>query len=506
MKTAAIYLTSIIILLNLFCQEKPAMTENPLKDLSPGAVWKHFDNISSIPHCSGNESAVREYIMAYAKKQGLATEADDYGNVKVALPASPGKDSVPACIIQTHIDMVCEKNAEAKHDFSTDPIALVLDSNWLHANGTTLGADNGVGVACALALIEDTSVAHGPLELLFTVEEEVGLVGAGKLQDGFIGPRTLINLDSEDLGTITIGCAGGSSTLLRMPADKTVAPQHSVAALLTVSGLKGGHSGIDIHKKRGNAIKILARILSALAESDTWQLADIAGGNKNNAIPREARATLCAADTKALDELKNTLNRVIVKIRRNNSDVSVQLEQLDKDSIEVLSPDARNAVLKALVDLPHGVLAMSKDIEDLVQTSNNLATVAVRGNSVEIGTMARSSVEKELAEVEASIVAVAETVGAVTETSERYPGWEPDVNSRVLAIAQQACEKTLGRPARVEAIHAGLECGIIGERFPGLDMISIGPDIRGAHSPDERVDVKSVERFWQFFTAILQNL
>jgi dipeptidase D len=478
-----------------------------LEGLEPKVVWKHFDAIRRIPHCSGNEDELAKYLLDFAAGKGLEARKDSYGNVRISALATEGRENVPPLILQCHIDMVCENDAGVRHDFSKDPIELVLDGDWLSAKGTTLGADNGVGAACALALVDTPRTAHGPLELLFTVEEEIGLVGASKLKPGFVEGKRLLNLDSEELGAIYVGCAGGStSNIVFRP--RWVKPDKNARGLtVTVGGLRGGHSGIDIDKPRGNAVRILAEVVKKLAAQGSCRLASVSGGNKLNAIPREAVAVLAVGGNETVAEAsaiaKAEAGRVTAMLGGTADSVRITAAS-GVEKIERVMDDASQERLTALLlELPNGVQAMSAAIPDLVETSNNVATVSVSGDTVLIGTMARSSAAEALEVLEQRIDSVAGNYGATVEVSERYPGWKPDLESPLLASVKQSYAGVLGKEPDVKAIHAGLECGIIGERFPGLDMASIGPTVEAPHSPGERVDVKSVETFWKVLVAIV---
>lgn len=480
-----------------------------ISGLEPKNLWKHFEKITSIPHCSGNETQLGEYLLAYAKGRKLEAERDSNGNVVIRLPATPGYEDRPVVVLQGHMDMVCEKNSDVQHDFLKDPIQVELDGEWLTAKGTTLGADNGIGMAAALATIDSEDVAHGPLELLFTVDEEVGLTGAGKLESGFVNGKKMINLDSEELGAVYIGCAGGADTTLKLPVELVDAPAGTKGFLLKVAGLRGGHSGIDIHEQRGNAIKILARILWKASRMQPCHVVNIRGGNKRNAIPREAVAELMVLET-ALDDLSELVGDETERIREElgnrEKDLSVKLEPAEGSFSKVISADAQKNVLNILVALPHGVEAMSYDIANLVETSNNLATVSTCGDEVVIGLSTRSSIASALRALRERIRSTAELAGAGIEENEPYPGWKPDLESKLLAVVVQVHKKIFGVEPKTKAIHAGLECGIIGEKFPGMDMISIGPWIEHPHSPEERINMPSVEKFWKLLTALLAEL
>jgi dipeptidase D len=425
------------------------------------------------------------------------------------VPATPGRESAPPLILQTHLDMVCEKNRDVAHDFERDPIRPRVTGEWVTASGTTLGADNGIGVAAALAAATDPAVKHGPLELLFTLDEETGLTGAKELDPKILAGRMLLNLDSEEDGVIFVGCAGGEDTLIDVkPAFRSAAFRGS-ALRLEVSGLRGGHSGLNIVENRGNALKLVARVLSALVEEGVpFDLATIHGGSKHNAIPREAEA-IVVPDPNATARLRAVTEKALAgfRIELHKIDDGLQLTWSPcPDPARVLAIADRDRLLQLLIALPHGVLAMSQDIAGLVETSSNLAVVKENEGAIRIVTSSRSSIAPSLAYVLAQVRAAATLAGASVTLKDGYPGWKPNMESRALAVVREVYRKQWSREPHVTAIHAGLECGLLGEKIPGLDMVSFGPQIEGAHSPDERVNVLSVGRFWQALTEVLDRL
>ena len=480
-----------------------------LSSLQPKELWKHFDKILSIPHCSGNEEQLAEYLLAYAKNQKLQAEKDSNGNVVIHVPATPGHENAPVVVLQGHMDMVGEKNSDIDHDFFKDPISVELNGEWVTAKGTTLGADNGIGLAAALALVESEGVVHGPLELLFTVDEEVGLTGAGKLEPGFLEGKMMLNLDSEELGAVYIGCSGGGDSTITLPVETVDAPAGTKGFVLKVSGLKGGHSGIDIHENRGNAIKILTRVLLEALKTQPCHLAGLRGGSKRNAIPREAEAELMVLET-GVEEFAEIIGGETAKIKEElgslESDLAVVIQPAEQPFNKVLDTKSQETVLVLIRDLPHGVEAMSKDIEGLVETSNNVATVSTGGDGFVIGTSTRSSIAEDLQKLRDKIRSISEAAGAAVEENIPYPGWKPNLESELLSTVKLVHKKEFGKEPDLKAIHAGLECGIIGEKFPGMDMISIGPWIEHPHSPGERVNFPSVETFWKLLTAVLAEL
>jgi dipeptidase D len=477
-----------------------------LENLNPSQLWKHFEAISSIPHGSGNEKKLAEYIVEYAKSRKLECSKDKFGNVRVEIPASKSKENSPSIALQAHLDMVCEKNEDTAHDFLIQPLNLFIEKGWLGARGTTLGADNGIGVATALALIDSPEISHGPLELIFTTEEETGLTGALNLGADFIKSRRLVNLDTEDLGVICIGCAGGSRTDIRFPLEFTACQDPAVKAVLRVTGLKGGHSGLDINSNRSNALKILAGLLSGI-KNDSWKLASINGGTKSNTIPREACAELVISGKSDVDRVKAALENAAETVKKqmavHEPDAEISIGIQNSASPKAMSNNCRDRLLKLLIDVPHGVASMSDSIPNLVQTSNNLAIVSTSANSVNIQTMSRSSKDSEQADMEQTIIACATAVKAKAEVVESYPGWEPDLKSNLLSLTAKAYKKVIKQDPKIEAVHAGLECGIIGKKYKGMETVSIGPTIKWPHSPAEKVDVKSVEVFWEVLTELI---
>ncbi|HER44159.1 MAG TPA: aminoacyl-histidine dipeptidase, partial [Candidatus Eisenbacteria bacterium] len=419
-----------------------------LKGLDPKELWKHFDKIRTIPHCSGNEGQIAEYLLSYSKKMKLEAEKDKNGNVLIRVPATPGHEEAPTVVLQGHMDMVGEKDSNVDHDFFKDPIEIELDGDWVKAKGTTLGADNGIGMAAALAVIESPDVVHGPLELLFTVDEEVGLTGAGKLEPGFITGEMMLNLDTEELGAIYVGCAGGGDSTIKLPFQQKEAPAGTKGFVVKVAGLKGGHSGIDIHEKRGNAIKILARVLLKALESQPCHLVSLQGGSKRNAIPREAAAELMVLET-GVDELAEVIGEETAKIKTElgelESDLTVLLEPSEQSFTKVLDAESQKRILNLLNDLPHGVEAMSKDIPGLVETSNNVATVTTSGNAFVIGTSTRSSIAGDLQKLRDKIRSIAEDAGAEVEENVPYPGWKPELDSNLLGVAKKIHKREFGK-------------------------------------------------------------
>lgn len=479
----------------------------PIQDIEPRHLWKHFDGIRAIPRPSRHEEKIREHLLAWAKGRGFAARVDKAGNMVVAVPASKGHEGAPVLVLQAHMDMVCEKNADVSFDFSRDAIQLERDGDWLKAKGTTLGADNGIGLAAALAVADDPAVVHGPLELLITMDEETGLTGAAQLDASMVGGRRMLNLDTEELYAIYIGCSGGGNSTFTLPVQREAAPAGARAVELAVTGLKGGHSGIEISLQRGNAIRLLARLLRAAGPD--CHLAKIDGGNAHNAIPREARA-VCTVPAQGLDALRRAVETTAAAIKEelamSDAGFAVAVTPVSEIPARVMTGDATRRVVSMLCALPHGVDAMSLDVPGLVETSSNLAAVHTEGDKVSVLISVRSSVRSSLLALRDRAQVAAELAGAGVEHNDPYPGWKPNLKSEVLGRAKRVHHEKLKRDPELKAIHAGLECGVIGEKLPGMDMISIGPWIESPHSPAERVNIPSVETFWKFLSALVAEL
>jgi dipeptidase D len=482
---------------------------NAIAGLEPALVWKYFAEIARIPRCSKHEERMTRYVLDTAKRLGLEATADAVGNVVVRKPASPGRERAPMVCLQGHLDMVCEKNKDTKHDFAKDPIELVRTGDVLMANGTTLGADNGIAVATNLAIMEDRALVHGPLEFLFTVDEETGLTGAQSLQRDFLQSRILLNLDSEEEGELYVGCSGGRDTTAHWPLALDPAPAAATAGVLAVTGLKGGHSGMEIHQGRGNAIKTLGRALRLL-DALGARMVNIHGGSKRNAIPREAEATVWVP-AKKWDEAVQAVAEFDATVRAElgtvDPGVTVALTPLKGARRgKVLKKALQRRLLQGLAGLPHGVIKMSADIPGLVETSTNVAVIETGKKTISLATSQRSSVASEINEICDTVRAIMELSGAEVAQGDGYPGWKPNLDSPILTLAKRTYKDLYGREPAVKAIHAGLECGIIGERQPGMDMLSFGPTMSGVHSPDEKLYVETVPKFWAFLLAILKNV
>jgi dipeptidase D len=444
------------------------------------------------------------------KKLGLETKRDNIGNVLISKPATNGKENITPVIFQSHIDMVCEKNNDTVFNFDTDPIQPYIDGQWIHAKGTTLGADDGIGMAIALALLEDTTIEHGPLECLFTVDEETGLTGVMALEKDFLHGKMLLNLDSEDEGQFFIGCAGGKNTIAYVGYTQIYAPDDTVAFKITVKGLKGGHSGDDINKGLGNAIKILNRILYIGADSFNMLIADINAGNLHNAIAREGTAIVVLREnkSKAFETFISEFNLTIKnELYITDPGVTVTIEKADVPKY-IIDMYTQSDLVNALYACPHGVLAMSQDIEGFVETSTNLASVKMDDKVITVTTSQRSSVESKKEDAAIMVASIFDLIGIGIEIehTDGYPGWKPNPQSEVLTVLKQSYMNLFKKEPLVLAIHAGLECGIIGEKYPDMDMISYGPTLRGVHSPDERLLIESVPRVWDLTVEFLRIL
>lgn len=474
----------------------------------PSLLWKHFEHILKIPHCSGNEKAMGDYIISEAERLNLEWNRDKVGNVVVRKNATPGHESAEGVILQGHLDMVCEKNSDVVHDFSKDEIQAEAQGEWVQAQGTTLGSDNGIGVAASLAVMEDDTLTHGPLEFLFTVDEETGLTGATQIEPGFLKGKKLLNLDSEDEGVFTIGCAGGADSEISLTLKRD---QGSSGELyrLKLFGFRGGHSGIDINQGRGNAVQLLARVLQQGMAESSFQLVHMEGGNKRNAIAREAWADLYidpANEQNLSSSFQKAFENIKLEYQEVEKEADFSFDKSDGNADNPLSSESQESLINLLTELPHGVLAMHPEIEELVETSTNLAIIHTHQDHAQIICSSRSSEASALENTRNTIAELSERAGAEINQPDGYPGWTPNLQSPLLKTLKEVYQKVFQKEPEVGAVHAGLECGIIGEKYPGMDMISFGPTIEHPHSPEERVHVGSVEKFWTFLTTALTEL
>ena len=469
-----------------------------------------FEEINRIPRCSKNEEAIARWFDAWARANNFPCRRDRAGNLLITVPATPGSEAAPAVVIQGHLDMVCEKTPASTHDFTRDPIRIIHDGDWIHAQETTLGADNGVALAVGLALAEDGSLTRPKLELLFTVDEETGLTGAKKLEPGFFGGRTLINLDSETEGVFTVGCAGGRDVTITRDLRFTPVPDEFRFTRLAVGGLRGGHSGIDIHRHRANALKLLARVLADMPAGDDIRLVEITGGTRRNAIPRDASARVACAVGR-LTELRKRVAEAEGTFRREYATegslfISFTEEDEPAHGRKAITPEDARTTVDLLLALPHGAAQMSPDFSDLVMTSSNLAMAHTTESRLSVITSQRSLTVPALNAMSGAARAIAALAGGQAATESEYPPWTPQRDSPLLQRCREVYRGCYGKEPGVRALHAGLECAVIGDRYPGMDMISFGPTTENAHSPSERLNVPSLSHVWDFLVALLQSL
>lgn len=469
-----------------------------VKDLQPKVVFEIFDQITRIPRPSKKEEKIRKYLLDFAKEHGIEAVADKTGNVIMRKPATPGHENAPTVILQGHMDMVCESN-DKSFDFENQPIQTIVDGEWVRANGTTLGADNGIGVAASLAIMVDDTLQHGPLEALITVDEETGMTGANGLEKGELKGSILINLDSEDDAEIFVGCAGGIDTVATFSYDRSMAPQDFHYFRFDVSNGLGGHSGGDIHLGRANANKIVARFLFELMKKHEVAISEIDGGNLRNAIPRAAHVVFGVAD-ESKENVRIAFNRYVADIENEYKGLEVNmkldLESVDTPEYTIDHKTSRNLVL-ALYGCPHGVISMSRDMEGLTETSTNLASVKMPAEGkIVVTTSQRSCVDSRKYDVANMVESVFLLAGAEVEHGDGYPAWSPNLDSKIMHIASDAYEELYGVKPAIKAIHAGLECALFKQNYPELDMVSFGPTLRDVHSPSERMHIPAVERFW----------
>lgn len=479
-----------------------------IKDLKPSLVWTIFDEITKVPRPSKKEEKIREYLLDFASKHNIAVKTDAVGNVVMSKPATPGHENAPTVILQGHMDMVCESN-DKNFDFEHNPITTIIDGDWVHADGTTLGADNGIGMAASLAVMADNSLEHGPIEALFTVDEETGMTGANNLGADMMNGTILLNLDSEDDGEVFIGCAGGVDTTVTFEYKREMAPADNHWFHIDLSKLSGGHSGGDIHEGRANSNKLLARFLFGLTSEENVTLSEISGGNLRNAIPRAAHAVFGVPSAKkesVIVAFNKFVSEVENEYKATDPDMTITIESVEKPDYAIDSETGLN-LIRALYACPHGVISMSHDLEGLVETSTNLAAVKMQDNStILITTSQRSSVESRKWDIAHQVEAVFLLAGAKVTHGDGYPGWTPNMNSPIMKIASDAYEELYGVKPAIKAIHAGLECGLFLTKYPHLDMVSFGPTLRGVHSPSEKMHIPAVEKFWNQLTLILKKV
>lgn len=480
-----------------------------VKDLKPALIWQCFDEITKVPRPSCHEEKIREYLLEFARKHNIPAKTDAVGNVVMSKPATPGHENAPVVVVQAHMDMVAEKNGDVEHDFMKDPIRTYIDGDWVKAKGTTLGADNGIGMAAALAVMIDDTLEHGPVEALFTVNEEIGLEGAQNLGEDMVSGKILLNLDSEDDGEIFVGCAGGIDTTAVFTYSRSFSPENFCYYKVSVSGLLGGHSGGDIHLGRANANKLIARFIWECSKKWDIEVSSISGGNLRNAIPREAESVF-GIHNEHCEDIAKFFEKYVADICNEYKGVE-PLVDLKIESVErpeyCIDSATSLALVRAIYSAPHGVISMSRDIEGLVETSTNLAAVKMEGDDkIKVTTSQRSSVESRKNDIAGQVEAHFELAGAEVTHSDGYPGWAPNMESTIMKISADAYEELFNVKPAIKAIHAGLECGLFLSKYPHLDMVSFGPTMTGVHSPDEQLLIPTVEKFWKHLALVLKKV
>jgi len=479
-----------------------------IESLAPAQVWKNFKSLTQIPRPSKHEARIIEFVKKFGENLGLKTTVDAVGNVVISKPAVKGMENRKGVILQSHLDMVPQKNSDKKHDFEKDPIEAYIDGDWIKANGTTLGADNGIGVASMLAVLESGELVHGPVEALFTIDEETGMTGAFALKAGQLKGDILLNLDSEDEGELYVGCAGGIDANISFEYRKESLPAGYVAYRVTVSGLKGGHSGLEINLGRSNSNLVLFRLIYKAAQTMGLRLCEAEGGNMRNAIPREAHAVVIIPENnekKFLDFAKSFTVIIKKEFSVTEPDLTIECKKADLPS-RVMTTDLQNKVVSCIYSCPNGTIRMSDGIPELVETSTNLAIVRTEGDLIVVHCLLRSSVESSKENLADRIKALFEIAGAKVNFTGSYPGWKPNMDSPIMKTMESVYKKMHNKIPEIKAVHAGLECGIIGGVYPNLDMISFGPTIRHPHSPDEKVHIESVGKFWDYLAETLKNI
>jgi len=480
-----------------------------LSGLKPGRVWEYFEDICRIPRISKHEEKIRKYLLDFASENYLQAFEDSSGNILIIKPPSPGFEKKKTVILQSHMDMVGETLPGYHHNWVTDPVIPKISDGWVKAENTTLGADDGIGIATQLAILADRHLKTGKIECLFTADEESGMTGAINLKPDFFTGQILINLDSEDEGIIYIGCAGGMDTTATLKYNTVPVPDESLAYEISLTGLHGGHSGDEIHKGYGNAVKIMSELLLQLTNKYKVRLHTFNGGNLRNAIPREAIAIITSnphLNGHIKEEISGFSEILTMKFGSLEPGINLSVKRVSVPDA-VMDPESHVKLLEALTRCPHGVIKWSEEMEDLVETSSNLASVRfMDANVIQIVTTQRSSVDPAKKEISERIKKCFESIGCEVHSSNGYPGWKPNISSEILGIAKSSYKRLFGTEPQVKAIHAGLECGLIYEKNKNVDMISIGPTIKGAHTPEEMLNIESVERFWQLLIDILQNI
>lgn len=480
-----------------------------IRNLEPKGLWNKFADLNAVPRPSKKEDRVIAFMKNFGKSLGLETFEDEIRNVIIRKPATPGMENRKTIVLQGHLDMVHQKNADTVFDFDTQGIDMYVDGDWVRAKGTTLGADNGLGVAAIMAVLESKEIAHPAIEALFTIDEETGMTGAFHLKAGVLQGQILLNLDTEEDDEIDIGCAGGLDVTAEAEYNEEETPEHSVGYAITVKGLKGGHSGMDINKGLGNANKIMNRLLFDGFDNFGLQIAEIHGGSLRNAIPRESLAKVIIAsvyDEAFVFDMQQIVNEIKTELKATEPNLEVVFEKLKKTPSKVMPPMAQYYFVRSMYAAHNGVYKMSADFDNLVETSNNIAKVAVGKGKLSVQCLTRSSVESSKFDLANGLRSAFELMGCEVEFGGAYPGWTPNAQSEILDVLVPIYEQQNNEKPRVVACHAGLECGILGINYPDMDMISFGPTIQGAHSPDERANIASSQKFWKFLVEILANI
>lgn len=478
-----------------------------VRALSPQTLWNHFADLNAVPRASKKEEQVIQFMVDFGKGLGLETKVDDVGNVIIKKPATPGMEDRQTVVLQSHLDMVHQKNADTVFDFATEGIKMIVEDDWVKADGTTLGADNGIGVATIMAVLTSTDLKHPPIEALFTIDEETGMTGALGLKGGHLDATIMLNLDTEDDDELTIGCAGGVDVTAEGKAPMVPTPANTRVYKISVKGLTGGHSGMDIHKGRGNANKLMNRLLLECSKKMDVYINSIDGGGLRNAIPRESFSIVAVneADVSKFESFISEIEKELhAEYKITDPNIDIVLENHDPVD-KVLDSDFVFKLLRVLYTTQNGIYRMSPDIKDLVQTSNNLARVLVADEKYTIMCLTRSSVDTEKSDLKNALSSGFELLGANVSTGGEYPGWEPKPDAPIIKMMTDLYVEMFEDQPHVNACHAGLECGILGTNYPNMDMISFGPNIRGAHSPDEKVQISSVHKYWKYFVKVLEN-
>ncbi len=476
-----------------------------IRQLEPANLWNHFADLNAVPRPSKQEARVIEFAKSFGQSLGLETTVDDAGNVLIRKPATSGKETATPVVLQSHLDMVHQKNADTDFDFLTQGIQMEIDGDWVRAKGTTLGADNGIGVAAIMAILAADDIPHPPLEALLTIDEETGMTGAKALQPDFVHGKILLNLDTEEDHELTIGCAGGVDVVASGSYQQEASDPAASGYRLTIKGLTGGHSGMDIHKGRGNANHLMNRLLSLAIKNNQARIASIDGGGLRNAIPRESVAVFATAGDAKFDWLDQARNDIKAEYQVTDPDLEITCESVAAPQ-QVIPDSLQQKLIPAIFGITNGIARMSPSIPDLVQTSNNLARVKIGDGQIAIECLTRSSVDSERHALSEALAAVIETTGCDVQLTGDYPGWDPKPDAGIVRLMSQLYQDLFGEEADVSACHAGLECGLIGQHYPEMEMISFGPTIRGAHSPDEKVCISSVQKFWGYLLETLKQI